>query len=487
MVTSSKKIDFFPKIIPIILSGGKGSRLWPLSRECFPKQYLNLDENSNLTLLQNTYKRLIGIKNLENPIIICNEEQRFIVAEQMRSIKANTKDIILEPIGRNTAPAIALAALHATKNNNDPNLLVLSADHIIKKANLFRETIDRGISLSEKGNLVTFGVVPNRPETEFGYIEAFDELSKNNKSSKIKRFIEKPSLDTAKKFIENKCFTWNSGIFLFKASVILRELKKYHPELVDYCYQSLEKSTKDLDFIRIDENTFEKCQNISLDVAVMEKTNLGTVIPLNVGWSDIGNWNALWKQSIKDKNGNKLSGKAIIKDSKNCLFRSESRLIVGIGLENLVVVETDDAILISKREFTQNVKKIVSELDKKNYPEGKFNRTIFRPWGSYTSIMECPDWKIKKLEIRPGGSLSLQMHKHRSEHWVVVNGKAKVELEKNIFEVLKNENVYIPFGAKHRLSNCEDSPLTIIEVQSGSYLGEDDIIRFDDLYGRANK
>lgn len=479
-----EKVNLECELIPVILSGGKGTRLWPLSRECFPKQYLNLDDNSNYSLLQNTFLRLIGIKNLKAPIVICNEEQRFIVAEQMRGINVKPQSITLEPFGRDTAPAIALAALQAIKENKDPTLLILSADHKIDNHEEFRSSIKKGLKYSEKGRIVTFGVVPDQPETGFGYIESFEELSEINQSSKIKRFVEKPSKENAKMFIKNKCFTWNSGIFLFKASVIIREILRFEPDILNFCKNAISESSKDLDFLRIEGNSFAKCPNIPIDIAVMEKTNLGTVIPLSSDWNDIGSWNALWEKSKKDKKGNTVKGKVIIKDTENCYLRSEDRLVVGLGLKDIVIVETEDAVLVSDKYSTQKIKNIVNDLFELNFSEGKFNKRIFRPWGSYTSIVESCNWKVKKLQIKPGASLSLQKHNHRSEHWVVVNGEAKVEVDKKISILKKNESAYIPLGSKHRLSNPGEAQLILIEVQSGSYLGEDDIVRFDDIYGR---
>ena len=472
------------KLQPVILSGGKGSRLWPLSRECFPKQYLELDEKNDFSLLQNTYLRLKTIKNLEPPIIICNEEQRFLVAEQMMNINVKPKSIILEPEGRNTAPAIALAALLTTQKKDDPALIILSSDHIIENTKEFISTIMEGLYQAEQGRIVTFGVLPTSPESGYGYIESLDELSNKNKSSSIKKFIEKPSEEIAKKFILNKHYTWNSGIFLFKASVIINELYKFAPEIVDLCRESLQSAINDLDFLRVNKNIFQKCPNIPIDIAVMEKTTKGTVVRLDAGWSDIGSWESVWKNSIKDENGNSIKGKVLLTNSEGCYLRSENRLVVGLGIKDLVIIETEDAILIANKKSTQKVKEIVKDLDKKDIPEGRLNKKMFRPWGNYTSIINGTTWQVKKLEIKPGASLSLQMHFHRTEHWIIVDGTAKVEI--NDLETLlkKNESIYVPLRSKHRLSNPGKNLLTIIEVQNGEYLGEDDIVRYEDIYGR---
>jgi len=473
------------KLIPVILSGGKGSRLWPLSRECFPKQYINIEQKSDKTLLQNTLLRLEGINNLNNPIIICNDEHRFIVAEQLRTIDIEPDQILLEPFGKNTAPAVALASLSAQdKNNNDPHLLILSADHVIRDYKAFQKIINKGLIHSSRGRIVTFGISPSYPETGYGYIESVKALSTENKSSNIKSFIEKPSLENAEDFLKNNNFLWNSGIFLFKASTFLNELRKYEPKLLEICHECLKEKSFDMDFIRIKKDIFKKLPNIAIDKAIMEKTQLGTVLKLNSDWIDIGSWKSVWKNSKKDSNGNVVKGNAIIKNSSNCQLRSENRLIVGIGLKNITVVETMDAILVIDNEKSQKVKDLVDELKKNNYPESNTNTKMYRPWGNYTSLVEEGNWKVKRIEIKPYSSLSLQSHKYRAEHWVVVNGIAKVEIDNKISTLNVNESIYVPKGTKHRLSNTKDIPLTIIEVQSGSYLGEDDILRFEDNYGR---
>ena len=487
MKGQNKYLDSELNLFPVILSGGSGTRLWPLSRACFPKQYLNLLNKSNNSLLQDTVLRLNGLKNLQQPIIICNEEQRFIVAEQMREIDITPNSILLEPIGRNTAPAIALASLIALEEFQDSILLVLSADHEIREPKKFQKAINDGLEYASNDRLVTFGVTPNRAETGYGYIEAFEELTTKNKCSNIKKFIEKPTTEIAEKLIKDKRYSWNSGIFLFKASTIISELEKYEPKIVDLCRKSLNSDLKDLNFQRVKQKYFNECPNIPIDIAVMEKTKLGTVLSLNVGWSDIGDWDSVWENSEKDLNGNSRIGKTLIFDTKNSYLRSDHRLIVSMGIKNLVIVETNDAILIADKDYTQSVKKVVNELEKNNYIEGKMNRQMFRPWGHYTSVAEGLTWQVKRLEIKPQESLSLQMHYHRAEHWVVVNGTAKVEINGEITLLNVNESIFVPLGAKHRLSNPGTIPLVLIEVQSGKYLGEDDIIRFDDNYGRELK
>ena len=404
----------------------------------------------------------------------------------MREIHIQPSAIILEPIGRNTAPAITVAALKAIENGEDPLLLVLSADHEIENSEEFIRVIKAGQSYANKGRLVTFGIVPTSPETGYGYIEATTKLEgKELIGRPIERFIEKPEKEKAEKLIKDPRFTWNSGMFLFKASVILSELERLMPELVKYCREAIEKDVADLDFLRLETKSFMKCPNISIDVAIMENTSLGTVLPLKAGWNDVGSWQTLWDTAPKDPNGNLLSGKVIAESSKNCYLRSEHRLIVGLGLEDLVVVETNDAVLVAQKSHTQNVRTIVQKLEKQGIPEGKSHTKIYRPWGHYTSIVTGTRWQIKLIEVKPNASLSLQMHHHRAEHWVIVKGTALIEKDGDKELLSENESTFIPLGCKHRLSNPGKMPLELVEIQSGAYLNEDDIIRFEDSYGRV--
>lgn len=472
------------KLQPVILSGGKGSRLWPLSRECYPKQYLELYEGNKFSLLQNTFLRLNLLDNLEPPIIICNESQRFLVAEQMLKINVVPKSIIIEPIGKNTGPAVALAAIAANQKGQDPALLILSSDHVINDSKEFTATIIEGLKHAKKGRIVSFGVVPTYPETGYGYIESVEELTNIKKSSSIKRFIEKPKEDSAKKFIQSNLFTWNSGIFLFKASTIIEEFNRFAPEIIHICKKSIFNAISDLDFLRLNKEIFQKCPNVPIDIAIMEKTDNGTVVRLNAGWSDIGNWESVWENSTKDNKRNSIKGNVLLMESHGCYLRSEKRLLVGLGLKDLIVIETDDAVLVINKKSTQKVKYIVEDLERKNIAEGKVNKKIYRPWGSYTSISNGTSWQVKKLEVNPGASLSLQMHFHRTEHWIIVNGTARVEINNHETILNQNESIYVPIQAKHRLSNPGNENLIIIEVQNGKYLGEDDIVRFEDIYGR---
>ncbi len=472
-------------IVPLILCGGYGSRLWPLSRESYPKQFLSIKKEDKFSLLQKTILRILTLKNLKKPILVCNEEHRFIVAEQMREININDFIILLEPFGRNTAPAITLAALKSLEIEEDPTLLVLSSDHEIRNHEKFLNSIEMGLKFSEQNNLVTFGVVPRSPEIGYGYIKSSRPIGDKIEGFNIESFIEKPNKATAQKLIKDKKYFWNSGIFMFKAKEIIKEINNFCPEILSSCKNAIRKSKFDLIFQRLDKSSFEKCDNISIDIAVMEKTSRGIVIPLDAGWNDVGSWEKVWETSNKNIDGNITEGKVILENTKNSYLRSENRLIVGIDLVDLIVVETRDAILISNKNSTQKVKNIVSDLKKNKIPEGKTHSKVYRPWGNYLSLVEANRWQVKLIIVNPGEKLSLQMHHHRSEHWVVVSGTAKVEVDEKVEVLSENQSVYIPLGSKHRLINPGKIPLKLIEVQSGSYVGEDDIVRFEDFYGRT--
>ena len=490
----------FSPLVPVILCGGTGTRLWPLSRASYPKQYWPLAGEANETLLQQTMQRLHGLQDLSAPLLICNEDHRFIVAEQMRQIGVEPAAILLEPMGRNTAPAVAVAALKATARGEDPLLLVLAADHVIRRPARFRAAIKAGIPAAEAGRLVSFGIVPTAPETGYGYIEAAEPLPQHLPTASdepgeadalhpgpvpIARFVEKPDQATAEQFLASGRFTWNSGMFLFRASTILAELERFCPEVVSSCRSSLEHDSADLEFLRLEREAFANCPNVAIDVAVMEKTDRGSVLPLDAGWSDVGSWSALWENSDQDTDGNVLRGRVIHQDARNCYLRSEHRLVVGLGVEDLVVVETDDVVLVAHRDRAQDIKGIVGRLEREGAPESRAHRRIYRPWGYYDGVVEGERWQVKKIQVKPGACLSLQMHHHRAEHWVVVKGTAVVEKDGQQELVGENQSTYIPLGSRHRLSNPGKIPVELIEVQSGPYLGEDDIVRFEDRYGRS--
>ena len=473
-------------IIPVILCGGTGSRLWPLSRESFPKQYLEIDRKDKVSFLQGTVNRIKNFPKMDNPIIVCNEDHRFIAAEQLRNINIKPKSILLEPIGRNTAPAITAACLKAKEEKEDPYILVLPADHIIQDNDVFFKVINKSLKFAEEGKIVTFGVTPFKPETGFGYIESENELSSSDLNGElIVRFIEKPDKEKAEELIQDKRFSWNSGIFFFKVSTLLKEIISFHPNIYKYCKKALLKKSLDLDFQRLDQQAMEHCPSISIDVAIMEKTKLGSVVPLDAQWSDIGTWNSLWESQIKDNEGNLSQGKVLLKDVKNSIFRSESRLIVGMGVKNLVAVETNDAVLIMNKDKSQEIKGLVSLMKEKGLIEASEHKRGYRPWGSYLSIANGENWLVKLIEVNPGASLSLQKHNFRAEHWIVVKGIAEVRIEDEKTILKENQSTFIPLGALHQLSNPNKTKLKIIEVQSGPFLSEEDIERFDDMYGRV--
>ena len=484
----SSKIIY--KTIPIILAGGTGSRLWPLSRKSFPKQFLNLLNDDKYTMLQRTYKRIENLDDVERPIVVCNEEHRFIVAHQMKEINVEPLEIILEPEGRNTTSAITIAALKTIEifkdTNIEPILLILSSDHQIKDIDNFHLAIRNSIDIALQDKLIIFGVTPTYPATGYGYIKSAKKLDHNEYSpSKVDLFLEKPDAETAKLFIKDKNYSWNSGIFVFKATAILKEVKSFSPEIVKNCEICLSKSVKDLDFLRLNKTLFLNCENISIDISVFEKTKKAFVIPLNCRWNDIGSWKSLWEYEKKNEEGNVFEGKVFLNNVKESYFNSsKNRLLVGLGVKDLIVVDTDDVTLISDKNHSQEVKNLVKEIKDKGMVEAENHKTGFRPWGSYLSIASDELWQVKLIEVKPGQSLSLQKHKYRAEHWIVVKGIAQVRIEDKKFILKENQSTFIPLGLKHQLSNPGEENLSIIEVQCGTYLGEDDIIRYEDKYGR---
>jgi mannose-1-phosphate guanylyltransferase/mannose-6-phosphate isomerase len=468
-------------LIPVILSGGVGSRLWPLSREHYPKQLLPLVGNN--TLLQNTVMRLEPLADKLAPLMICNETHRFLVAEQLRSIGISPTRIILEPVGRNTAPAVAVAALIALTLEPEAVLLVLPADHIIANAAAFCEAVTAGLPLAQANYLVTFGIVPNRPETGYGYINAVDAIEET-KALSVKRFVEKPDIETAQQYISSGKYYWNSGMFLFKASQYLKELEQFEPDIVETCRIAVDNALEDKYFLRLDEAAFKASPSNSIDYAVMENTNAAVVIPLEAGWNDVGAWSSLWEVSEQDNDSNVILGDILTEKVHNSYLRAEHRLLAAIGIENLTIVETADAVLVAHKDHVQDVKKIVARLKSENRPEAELHRKVYRPWGYYETIDTEERFQVKRITVNPGASLSLQKHYHRSEHWVVVKGTARITHGDETFIITENQSTYIPLGVKHRLENPGKLPLEIIEVQSGSYLGEDDIVRYEDVYGR---
>ncbi len=469
-------------ILPVILAGGSGTRLWPLSRQLYPKQLIDI--YNEYTMLQNTVLRLGGIENLGSPIVVCNEEHRFMTAEQLRKIEIDPHAIILEPVGRNTAPAIALAALKAIENNEDPMLLVLPADHVIEQIKDFHTAIQAGLEYAEKGNLITFGIIPRSPETGYGYIKKGELLEKDTGASKIERFVEKPDLSTAQRYTDSGSYCWNSGMFMFKASVILKELERHAPDIMNPCKQVITTGVQDLDFFRLSLEGFKDIPSDSIDYAVMEKTSKGIMIPFDAGWNDLGSFDALWQTGQKDENLNVIKGDVLTHDVKESYISSESSLIAAVGIEKFVIVETKDAILVSPRDRVQDVKKIVKQLKDLNRDESITHRKVYRPWGSYETMDIEERFQVKRITVKPGAKLSLQKHYHRAEHWTVVSGAAIVTKGEEQMLLKEDESTYISLGTLHRLENPGKIALELIEVQSGSYLGEDDIVRFDDVYGR---
>ncbi len=468
------------KFTPVILSGGAGTRLWPLSRELYPKQFLPLAGSH--TMIQDTLLRLTGLADVNAPIIICNEDHRFLVAEQMRQIGCRPEAIVLEPVGRNTAPAVAVAALHQEKK--DEVLLVLPADHVIKNQVAFHAAIRKGLKEALAGRLVTFGIVPSAPETGYGYIRA-GKAAKNSDALPIDAFVEKPDLATAQKYVKAGNYFWNSGMFMFKPSVLLAEIKKHSPKIGPACSKALKNGNSDADFLRLEKEAFSASPSISIDYAVMEKTDLGAMIPLDAGWNDVGSWAALADVNPADANGNVVNGDVLTQKVKNSCILASTRLVAAVGIEDHVIVETADAVLVAHKSHVQDVKAIVDQLRAAKRGEAVNHRRVNRPWGTYETIDLSERFQVKRITVNPGATLSLQMHYHRAEHWIVVRGTAKITKGNDIIVLSENQSTYIPLGQSHRLENPGRIPLELIEVQSGSYLGEDDIVRFEDTYGRA--
>ncbi len=465
-------------MIPVILSGGSGTRLWPLSRSQHPKQFLPLVSNN--TMLQETVLRLHGLADLKAPLGVCNEEHRFMMAEQLREVGAQPSAIILEPVGRNTAPAVALAAL--TVDSPDEVLLVLPADHVITNVAAFQDAVAKANTLAKQGNLVTFGIVPTEPETGYGYIKAGEIHSEG--SFAVSAFVEKPDYPTAETYVKSGDYYWNSGMFAFTAGRFLQELQRFRPDILDACRKALSGAQRDIDFVRLDSDAFMQCPADSIDYAVMEKTNQGVVIPLDADWNDVGSWSALWDVTRKDEHGNAINGDVLTLDTENSFLHSGSKLIATVGVNNLIVVETDDAVMIAAKDRVQDVKKIVDQLKEAQRSEADIHRKVYRPWGYYHLIDNGERFQAKRIVVKPGAKLSLQKHHHRAEHWIVVKGTAKVTKGEQQALLTENESTYIPLGVTHCLENPGVIPLEMVEVQSGSYLGEDDIVRFQDDYGR---
>ncbi|WP_257266698.1 mannose-1-phosphate guanylyltransferase/mannose-6-phosphate isomerase [Endozoicomonas sp. ONNA2] len=487
-------------LIPVIMSGGSGSRLWPQSRALNPKQFLPLVNEQ--TMFQNTVARLDGLNSVEAPVVIANEDHRFLVAEQLRQMGRSAEAIILEPVGRNTAPAVALAALKALDLQEEPVLLVLAADHVIQDEKAFHRAIEAALPATMNGKLVTFGIVPDHPETGYGYIKAGEQLIDNqgiaDKTTEatthasslttiycVQQFVEKPDLETAQGYLASGDYYWNSGMFLFKAARYLEELKQYRPDILAACEKAMRVQNPDLDFVRLDEAAFRACPDESIDYAVMEKTTDAVVVPLDAGWSDVGSWSSLADIAGQDEQGNSFQGDVLLLDTANTYVRSEKKLIATVGVHDLVVVESDDAILVAHKARVQDVKKVVESLKAAERPEVNVHRKVYRPWGAYDSIDLGERFQVKRIMVKPGARLSLQKHYHRAEHWVVVKGTALVEIDGKEVLLTENQSTYIPIGAVHRLENPGKFDLELIEVQSGGYLGEDDIVRFEDTYGRV--
>lgn len=466
-------------LAPLILSGGSGTRLWPLSREHYPKQFLPL--TGERSLFQETLERLDGL-DAAAPMVVCNQAHRFMVAQQLQETNRAASAILLEPVGRNTAPAVAVGALHVLETDPDAILLVMPADHVITDVAGFAAAVREGEQAAKQGSLVTFGIVPTRPETGYGYIKSDGAPAA---VQIVEGFVEKPDRETAERYLASNDYYWNSGIFMFRADRYLAELEIFEPDVVAGCRTAWANAQTDLDFVRLDETGFAESPDISIDYAVMERTREAVVVPMDVGWSDLGSWAALQEVATARTDGNVTVGDVLVEDSENCYLRAESRLLAAVGLRDHVVVETADAVLVADRARVQDVKAIVGQLERAGRTERAFHRRVYRPWGSYEGVAAAERFQVKRIVVNPGQQLSLQMHHHRAEHWVVVRGTAKVECGERTFLLSEDQSTYIPLGTRHRLSNPGVIPLELIEVQTGAYLGEDDIVRYEDNYGRA--
>jgi mannose-1-phosphate guanylyltransferase/mannose-6-phosphate isomerase len=471
------------KIFPVILSGGSGTRLWPLSRAHYPKQLQPL--HTKLSLLQETVSRLTD-DNFTQPLVVCNQEHRFIVAEHLKEIGIKPEATVLEPIGRNTAPAAAVASIIISKQDPNAIILLMPSDHVITDTEAFKAAIKTALPAAIDGSFVTFGIQPTKAETGYGYIKKSNTAYDKKGCFKVDVFVEKPSLADAKTFIDEGDYYWNGGIFLFSASSFIAELERLSPKIIEACNLAVSKAKSDLDFHRLDKATFSACPSISIDYAVMEKSENVVVVPVDMGWNDVGSWDALWQLLDKDPNGNVISGDVILRKTKNSLVRSENTLVTAVGMENTIIVATDDAILVSNRSTAQDVNLIVEDIKSANRSEHLSHSKAYRPWGWFQTLETRDQFQLKIINLNPNSKISLQRHQQRAEHWVVVAGTATVTRGDDIIKLEKNESTYIPIGMVHRLENKTDDRLEIIEVQSGSYLGEDDIERFDDEYGRHN-
>ncbi len=469
-------------IIPVILSGGSGTRLWPLSRKMYPKQFIPLRQQRSL--FQDTIKRVMALGDgIQAPIVVCNEEHRFMAAEQLRLEAVLDAEIMLEPAGRNTAPAIALAAYCAQQRDPQAIMLVLPADHVMHDQAAFAQAIATAMRCAEQDFMVTFGVTPTRPETGYGYIQAGAAMFQEQ-AYRVAKFVEKPALEVAQEYLESGLYAWNSGMFMFKAASYIEQLQQHQPDIAQFTLAAYQAQHRDLDFIRIDPHPFKQCQSESIDYAVMEKTSQAMLVPLNCHWSDVGSWHALWESLELDDNNNASSGDVILQDCEGCMVHSSHRLVTAIGLRDIVIAETSDALLITPRSEAQKVKSLTQTLQATQREEANTHLKVYRPWGEYESVDHAERFQVKRITVKPGERLSLQKHHHRAEHWIVVNGTARVTCGDKEFLLAENESTYIPIGEVHRLENPGKIPLELIEVQSGSYLGEDDIERFEDKYGR---